>query len=268
MGDIPLSNKGHKAINIAVKAARLSGKEIRARFYGHKNVSVKSKNNFVSQLDILSEKIIIETLHDEFPDWPVISEESNPDAGSKGYTWITDPIDGTTNSIMGIPFIGINIALLNKDSIELGVTYDPLRNEMFTCVKGKGAFLNGKKIHVSKANSLKDAMIGSDLGYIAGRGKETLEIFNKLWWNVLTMRLTGSAALGLAYVACGRMGLYFHRSLYPWDIASGLLMVREAGGTVVDWELNDAGLRDKIIIASNKQLPGKFLEFLGPGTYK
>jgi myo-inositol-1(or 4)-monophosphatase len=266
MGDIPLSTNGCRAMDIAVKAARLSGEEIKAGFYGRKNIQVKSKNNFVSQLDLLSERIIIDTLGAEFPAWPVISEESSPKADSKGYAWITDPIDGTTNSITGIPFIGINIALLNKGEVQLGVTYDPLHNEMFTCVKGKGAFLNRKRIYVSGATKLKDAMIGSDLGYVPEKGKETLEIYNKLWWSVLSMRLLGSAALGMAYVACGRYGLYFHRSLYPWDIASGLLMVREAGGEVVDWDGNKAGYLSSGIIASNKDLPSKFLEFVGNKT--
>jgi myo-inositol-1(or 4)-monophosphatase len=264
MTEIPLSGKGHKAIDAAVKAARLSGKEIKARFNDRKNVQVKSKNNFVSQLDLLSERIIIDTLGSEFPDWPVISEESTPKGTSEGYTWITDPIDGTTNSITGIPFIGINIALLNKGEVELGVTYDPLRNEMFTCVKGKGAFLNKERIRVSRAVALKNALIGSDLGYVPEKGKETLEIYNKLWWSVLTMRLLGSAALGMAYVACGRFGLYFHRSLYPWDIASGLLMVREAGGDVVDWSGKKSNYRSPGIIASNRTLSGKFLDFVGP----
>jgi len=262
MNNIPLSINGSKAIDVAVKAARLSGKAIKKGFYQHKDIEVKSKNNFVSQLDLLSEQIIIDTVKSEFPDWPVISEESSPSYTGNNFTWVIDPIDGTTNSIRGIPFVCVNIALVNNDSIELGVTYDPLRNEMFTAVKGQGAFLNRKKISVSKNTSLKEALIGSDLGYVMERGKETLEIASRLWWSVLSLRFTGSAALGLAYVASGRLGIYYHRYLYPWDVASGILLIREAGGEVIDWESKSANYRSSGVIGSNAVLGKEFISFL------
>jgi myo-inositol-1(or 4)-monophosphatase len=233
------------------------------RFYSKKTVKHKSRGNLVTDIDTLSEKLILKILKDEYPDFNVLSEETNSLASVAGYTWIVDPLDGTNNYVFGIPNFCINIALANSNDILLGITYDPIRKEFFHAEKGKGAYLDDLRLHVSQVNLLKDSLLGFDLGYSDEQGKEMLDITGRLWGNVHCMRMMGSSALGLAYVACGRMSFYLHRYLYPWDIASGLLLVREAGGKVTDWQGNDANIQTQKIIASNNQITQQLFEYLG-----
>ena len=151
---------------------------------------------------------------------------------------------------MGLPPYYLEV----HGDVILAITYDPIKKEMFVGEKGRGAYLNDSRLQVSSLTVLQDALIGFDLGYNADRGSEMLVIAARLWGNVHCMRMIGSASLGLAYVACGRMNLYLHRFLYPWDIVSGVLLVREAGGQIVDWQGNPATLGSQMIIASNEQL--------------
>ena len=137
-----------------------------------------------------------------------------------------------------------------------------MRNETFYGLKGKGSYLNGKKIRVSTVKTLDKASVGVDLGYNAERSKDLLDIATGLWPKIHCLRLTGSSALGLAYVACGRFSLYFHKYLYPWDVASGLLLIREAGGEVKRYDGRPAAIDDAAIIASNRELLGEFLDWL------
>jgi myo-inositol-1(or 4)-monophosphatase len=167
------------------------------------------------------------------------------------------------NYVFGIPNFCVNIALVNNSDIVMGITYDPVRKELFNAEKDKGAYLNGLRTRVSQVSLLKDALLGFDLGYDEEQGKKILDIINKLWGRVHCMRMMGSSALGLAYVACGRMSLYFHRYLYPWDIASGILMVRESGGRVTNWQGNNVSFQAKEIIASDSSLSRQLFEFLG-----
>jgi Archaeal fructose-1,6-bisphosphatase and related enzymes of inositol monophosphatase family len=157
------------------------------------------------------------------------------------------------------------VALVKGEDILLGVTYDPVRGELFRTEKGQGAYLNASPIKVSKEGSLKASMVSLDLGYSQQCGSEVLDVASKLWWHVHSLRIMGSGSLGLAYVACGRLGLYFHRYIFPWDIASGILMIREAGGEVTDWQGKPAGFRATEIIASNHLLHREFLARFGQG---
>ena len=141
----------------------------------------------------------------------------------------------------------------------VAVTYDPNRDELFHSVRNGGAFLNGTKISVSNRTELKSSIIGIDMGYDAGRGKSLLGIMYDMWPDIHCIRLMGSAALGLAYVASGRLDLYLHKLLYPWDIASGLLMIHEAGGLVTDWQSKLATINSDMIVAGNKALCCDFL---------
>ncbi|MCX6001662.1 MAG: hypothetical protein NTY79_03905 [Chloroflexi bacterium] len=142
------------------------------------------------------------------------------------------------------------------------MTFDPLRNETFYSIKGKGAHLNGKKIKVADVKTLEMASAGVDLGYNTERSKDLLDIATGLWPKLHCLRITGSSALGLAYVACGRFSLYFHKYLYPWDVASGLLLVREAGGEVTGYDGKPASTDDAAIIAANTTLLGEFRNWL------
>ncbi len=231
----------------------------------HHQMQVKGKGNLVTEADLLSEKRIIAVILEEFPGHGILSEEAGSCKKGNEYIWIIDPLDGTNNYYFGIPFFGVNIALAKNSEIILGLTYDPMRNEMFHAINGKGAFLNRKKIHVSKLPSLDGAALGVDLGYQAERSIELLALAEKLWPHVHCLRLMGSSALGLAYVSAGRLSLYFHKYVYPWDIASGLLLVREGGGEVVTFEGRAVTTNDQQIIAANPKLINSFMKSIKRG---
>lgn len=189
-----------------------------------------------------------------------MAEESQAIEGTSGYTWVIDPLDGTRNYILGIPFFSLVIALAKGDDILLGVTFDPTRQEMFHAIRGEGAFLNGGPIKVSEKSEIEQALLGYDLGYVDEKASTAIEMILHLWPNVQGTRILGSAALGLAYAACGRLDLYFHHNLSPWDVASGILLTREAGGVITDKYTTPASLRSESIIASNAGLYGAFLK--------
>jgi len=257
---LPVSESGKTAAETACLAAQRAGKVLIERFYSSKKVKHKGIGNIVTEADTLSEKTILELLKSEFPGHSILSEETNSTTPVSGYTWIIDPLDGTNNYFFGIPHFCVNIALSDDRELLLGITYDPLKDELFKAEKGKGATLNGSPIHVSPVNSLNDSLLGFDLGYDAVQGKNMLDVANKLWGRVHCLRMMGSAALGLAYVACGRISLYFHRFLYPWDIASGILLITEAGGQVMGWQKQKIDLYSKQLIASNEMLCHQFIE--------
>lgn len=260
--DLPLTRNGRSAIEVAIHAAEEAGKVLLDHFYSEKEIKHKGKSNIVTEVDFLSEKLIVELLKKEYPDFNILSEESNSTTKLAGYTWVVDPLDGTNNYAYGIPFFCVNIALARDEDILLGITYDPLRQELFRAEKGKGAYLNDSKIQVFREKSLSGALLGFDLGYNIGQGRELLDIIAKLWGQVHCVRMLGSASLGLAYVACGRITIYIHRWLYPWDIATGLLLIPEAGGIVTDWQGNPVNLKDKQLIASNPTVHRDFMKHL------
>jgi len=263
MSNLPLAVSGKNTLEVASAAAQKAGEILLDYFGSVKQVKRKSQGNLVTEADILSEKFIIDFLKKEYPDFRVLSEESNSSTPINNFTWVVDPLDGTNNYTFGIPFFCVNIALVHDDDILLGITYDPVRGELFQAEKGKGAHLNGSQIRISTISALQESLIGLDLGYSHDRGKQMLDTVNRLWGQVHCVRLMGSSSLGLAYVACGRVSLYFHRYLFPWDIASGLLLVREAGGEVVDWQGRQAQLQDTELVASNPILQREFLQHFG-----
>jgi myo-inositol-1(or 4)-monophosphatase len=260
MPDLPHSLSGRRAVDIASSAASKAGELLVAHFGSVKQVKRKSQGNLVTEVDFLSEKLILDLLKKEYPDFGILSEESNSATPINGYAWVVDPLDGTNNYTFGIPFFCVNIALVLDEAVLLGVTYDPLRRELFKAEVGEGAFLNESPIQVSTISSLRESLIGLDLGYNHSLGKDMLETVSRLWGQVHCFRLLGSSSLGLAYVACGRISLYCHRYLFPWDIASGLLLVREAGGEVVDWQGKKANFSQTELIASNLELQHEFLQ--------
>ena len=259
---LPVSSHDKSAYAVAHYAAIEAGKILKARYGLHNDIKVKGKRNIVTEADLLSESKIISTIHDEFPGHAILSEESGDNMMKSEYTWIIDPLDGTNNYHFGIPFFCVNIALARQGEVVMGVTYDPMRNEMFHSVKGKGTYLNRRKVVVSDISQLSGASVGIDLGYVQERSQEMIAIAGRLWAQVHCLRLMGSSCLGLAYVAGGRLGIYFHKYLYPWDMASGILMVREAGGEVVNSHGKPATIKDNSIIASNSVLLDEFTRWL------
>ncbi len=247
-------------MEVSLEAAQRAGQIVRERFLTEKEVSFKGRADIVTDVDLAAEKVILELVRDEYPQFSILSEESNPIETDSPYTWVIDPIDGTRNFAEGIPHFCVVVALAKGGSITMGVTYDPIKEEVFTAELGRGAFLNGDPIAVSERQEIANCLLGFDLGYVDQKAGTALDLVRSLWPGFQTMRLMGSSALGMAYAAAGRIDLYFHHSLSPWDSASGLLLAREAGGNVVDRQGKDADLFTPSVIVSSQHLISRFLE--------
>ena len=227
----------HPMLNIAVRAARRAGSIINraALDGGGFEVRAKQRNDFVTRVDHAAEEAIIETVRKAYPDHAVLAEESGISAGQAEYQWIIDPLDGTTNFIHGFPQYCVSIAIRHRGALAQGVIYDPVKNELFTASKGRGAFLNDRRIRVSKCTRLDEALVGTGFPF-----KETarIELYTKQLKNIMQtaagVRRAGAAALDLAYVACGRLDAFWELGLSAWDMAAGALMIMEAGGLVAD----------------------------------
>ncbi|MDY6918099.1 MAG: inositol monophosphatase family protein [Chloroflexota bacterium] len=257
---MPPSRSGRGALEVATQAATAAGKLIMEHFHGEMRISYKpGRSNIVTDVDVLSEETIIGLLQDEYPDFGVIAEESDEIAPESPYRWVIDPIDGTRNYAHGIPHFCVSIALSDASDVVLGVIHDPVRGETFTGEKGRGPLLNGAAVAISERTSLEDSLVGFDMGYSAERGREMLKVAGALWPGVQSVRVMGSAALGLAYTACGRLDLYVNLSLSAWDLAAGILLVREAGGLVTEPGGTAAGLRSRSIVAANRSIHADFV---------
>ena len=256
---VPLGSSGSGALEVAVEAAGRAGKVLLDRFHGPREIRYKGPANPVTDADLMAEKACLEVLRDEYPDFGILSEESDPVEGRSGYTWVVDPLDGTRNYVTGIPHFAVVVALARGDDVVLGVTYDPMRNESFTADVGGQALLNGSPMSVSAKEEMADCVLGFDLGYASQRALHALSMVQTLWPGFMSLRLMGSSALGLAYAACGRVDIYFHHHLEPWDVASGLPLVAAAGGRIVDRHGAPARLRSGSVVASSPRLVDRFL---------
>ena len=248
----------HPMLTIAVRAARRAGSIINRAALGGGGLEVRAKqrNDFVTKVDQAAEEAIIETLRKAYPDHAVLAEESGA-SGQAEYQWIIDPLDGTTNFIHGFPQYCVSIAVRHRDSLAHGVIYDPIRNELFTASKGRGAFLNDRRIRVSKCTRLGDALVGTGFPF-----KETarIDLYTGQLKNIMAtasgVRRAGAAALDLAYVACGRLDAFWEMGLSAWDMAAGALMILEAGGLVSDLRGDDGYLdKGEIACATPKVFP-------------
>ena len=256
---IPTSASGASPLAVALDAALRAGDVIRDRFDTRKEINFKGPSNPVTDVDLLAEKSAVGFLREEYPDFGVLSEESEPIVTGSPYRWIIDPLDGTRNYVFGIPHVAVVVALARHGEVVVGVTYDPIRGEIFTAEKGNGAHLNATPISVSAKDNMDESLLGMDMGSTDEHALAALEVVRTLWKGTQGVRLMGSSALGLAYAACGRVDLYFHRRLSPWDLASGLLLVSEAGGRVVDRLGEPATLESNSVVASSPQLVDAFL---------
>ena len=258
--ELPRSQSDQTALAVCETAARRAGALALERFRTDVEVSLKGRANVVTDVDLASERLILDYVTGEYPDFGILSEESAPVAGAAPYTWVVDPIDGTRNFAEGIPHFCVVVAIADGDRVVAGVTYDPVRDELFAAQQGRGAYLNGERIAVSDRTDIGDAILGFDLGYDFDQAGRLLEMVAGIWPQVSGCRLMGSSALSIAYAASGRIDLYCHHSLSPWDIASGILLAREAGGQVLDRAtLRDANLFSPGLIISNPALVSQFL---------
>ncbi len=246
----------HPLMNIAVKAARSASKIIlRATDrLDTVKISEKSHNDFVTEADEQSEQEIINTIHDAYPDHAILGEESGK-SGKSDYTWIIDPIDGTTNFIHGHPHFCISIGVQFKNIIEHGLVYDPLRQELFTATRGTGAFLNDRRMRVAQRKQFAGSVIASSFGH---KNTKEIDVFLKILAAILPhaagTRRSGSSVLDFAYVACGRIDGLWGMNLAPWDMAAGSLIVKEAGGIVDDFNGDGNYMHTGSVIAGNANI--------------
>lgn len=264
---MPLSHNNRTASSVAEEVVRSAGGLILERFreaIGSNaktaiEVSRKAVNDLVTDVDLAAERIAIKILEGEFPDFGVLAEESGSRDGNE-FTWILDPLDGSRNFAYGIPQFAVSLALVKGRECLLGATYDPCRDELFMARRGEGAYLNGQPLRVSSVGTMAEAILALDIGPVDYRGKWILEMAHNLWPGVQAVRIFGSAALGLAYVASGRVHLYAHHQVSPWDITAGILMIREAGGVITDAQGEDASFENGVIVAGSRQGHQLFLE--------
>ncbi len=222
-----------EVVREAVLSAGSILKEAFGRFY--EGEIEKNKNDFVTEIDIQSERMIIDVLKEAYPEIGIMAEESEPE-GAEGVFWIIDPLDGTTNFVHGYPVMGVSVALFSEGEVVLGTVYDPLRGELFEAIKGYGAFLNGRKVSVSPVNDLSDSLLGTGFPFRVHEFMDDyLDVFRSLFLGCRGIRRAGAAVLDLAYVAAGRLDGFFELYLKPWDMAAGGLLVSEAGGEVTDF---------------------------------
>ncbi len=255
----------HPILNIAVRAARRAGSIInRAALEGGAlNVRSKQANDFVTQVDQASEQAIMETVRKAYPDHGFLCEESGRTAADAEVVWIIDPLDGTTNFIHGFPQYCVSIGVRARGALAHAVVYDPVRNELFTASKGRGAFLNDRRIRVAKTGRLNDALVGTGFPF---KELSRLDLYTRQLQTLMRtcsgVRRAGAAALDLAYVACGRLDAFWELGLSPWDMAAGALLIAEAGGLVGDLRGEQTFLDSGDITAATPKVYPALLEAL------
>ena len=226
-------------------------------------VEIKALNQLVSYVDINAEKQLVEQLSILLPEAGFITEENTSDKGSKAYNWIIDPLDGTTNFIHDVPVYSISVALAKGEEILVGVVYELGRKELFTAWKNGGAWLNGQPIRVSGENTLSKSLIATGFPYYDFQQMDAyINVLKELLKSTHGLRRMGSAAVDMAYVACGRFEGFFEYGLHAWDIAAGILLVKEAGGQVVDFKGGDDYLFGETIISGNAYIHKDLLKLI------
>ncbi|MGZ5651586.1 MAG: inositol monophosphatase family protein [Usitatibacter sp.] len=255
----------HPMLNTAVKAARKAGSIITRSSSDLDKLTVRRKqqNDFVSEVDQAAEDVIISMLREAYPDHGFLAEESCYRDRDAEFLWVIDPLDGTTNFLHGFPQYCVSIGLLHKGVPNQAVIFDPNRNELFTASKGVGAYLNDRRIRVSRADKIEDALVGTGFPF---KEKTHIDDYLRMLRNVMAtcqgVRRPGAAALDLAWVACGRIDAFWEIGLSPWDMAAGALLVREAGGLVGDLAGEDRYLDSGRIVAANGKIFASMLKLL------
>ena len=255
-------------INVAVKAARAAGSIINRAALDIESVRVSQKNanDFVTEVDHAAEQVIIETLLTAYPGHGIWAEESGSEHGAKDseFVWIIDPLDGTTNFIHGLPVYCVSIALAVKGKVEQAVVYDPTRNDLFTATKGRGAYLNDRRLRVSKRLRLSESLISTGFPFRPGDNFESyLAMMGEVMQRTAGLRRPGAAALDLAYVAAGYTEGFFELGLQPWDVAAGSLLVTEAGGLVGNFTGEANFLELGECLAGSPKVYGQLVSILG-----
>ena len=264
-----MSQSLHPMLNIAVKAARAAGSIINRAALDVERLTITAKgvNDFVTEVDQAAEAAVIETLLTAYPGHAILAEESGRQHGAKHseYLWIIDPLDGTTNFIHGLPVYAVSIALAFRGKIEQAVVYDPTRNDLFYASKGRGAFLNDRRLRVSKRIRLAESLIGTGFPFRKGDNfHRYVEMFEQVMQHCAGVRRPGAAALDLCYVAAGWYDGFFETGLNPWDVAAGSLLITEAGGLIGNFTGEADFLYQREAVAGNPKVYGQLVQLLAP----
>jgi myo-inositol-1(or 4)-monophosphatase len=258
-------------LNIAIKAARAGGAVINraALDVERLTITAKSHNDFVTEVDQAAEQVIIETLLTAYPGHGILAEESGRTHGAKDseFVWIIDPLDGTTNFIHGFPVYAVSIALAHHDQVQQAVVYDPTRNDLFCASRGKGAFLNDRRLRVSKRTRLRESLVGTGFPFRKGDDfGRYMKMFQAVMQECAGLRRPGAAALDLCYVAAGYYDGFFETGLSPWDIAAGSLIIQEAGGLIGNFTGEADFLYNREVVAGNPKVYAQLVQLLAPFT--
>jgi myo-inositol-1(or 4)-monophosphatase len=258
----------HPMINVAIKAARAAGSIINRAALDIESVRISQKkvNDFVTEVDHAAEQVIIETLLTAYPGHGIWAEESGKEFGAQDseFVWIIDPLDGTTNFIHGLPVYCVSIALAVRGKVEQAMIYDPTRNDLFTATKGRGAFLNDRRLRVSKRTELKGCLISTGFPFRENDDfAQYLSMMGDVMQKTAGLRRPGSAALDLAYVAAGFTDGFFELGLQPWDVAAGSLLVTEAGGLIGNFTGESDFLEQEECLAGAPRIYGQLVSMLG-----
>ena len=256
----------HPMLNTAIQAARKAGKMMLRSMdrLDLLQINTKQRNDFVCNIDTLSEKIIVDELLRAYPDHKILAEEGNyAQNQNSAFCWLIDPLDGTANFIHGIPHFCISIALQHVDKLEVGVVYDPVRDELFAATRGEGAQLNSRRIRVSNKQKLQGALLATGFPFREQYPfPKYIKQFASLFPHTADIRRAGSAALDLAYVAAGRIDAYWEGGLNIWDTAAGILLVKEAGGRVLDFQGGKHYMESGDIVAGTAELIGEMMNYI------
>ena len=247
----------HPMLHIAIRAARSAGNFIAKSFESNVDVTTEQKanNDYVTNIDREAEQIIISKIAQSYPEHSIIAEESGTVEGNDDFKWVIDPLDGTTNFVMGIPHFCVSIALLHRNKLDQAVVYDPLRNELFTASRGGGAQMNNRRLRVRQRKELAGTLLGTGLPYRDKTGSQLATAkMGAIHQQCGDVRSSGSAALDMAYVAAGRLDGYWETGLKPWDIAAGELLVKEAGGLVVDFGGGHSTMTSGQVVCGNPKI--------------
>ena len=266
-----MSQALHPMLNIAIKAARAAGAIInRASLdVDRLQVNTKAPNDFVTEVDHAAEAAVIDILLAAYPGHGILAEESGSTRGAphSEYVWIIDPLDGTTNFIHGLPTYAVSIALAFRNQVQQAVVYDPARNDLFFASKGRGAFLNDKRLRVSKRTRLADGLIGTGFPFRKGDDfTRYMKMLETMMRSCAGIRRPGAAALDLCYVAAGWYDGFFETGLSPWDVAAGSLLVTEAGGLVGNFTGDADFLHQREVVAGAPKIYGQMVTMLAPYT--
>ncbi len=259
----------NRHLYFAQELAQAAGAILLKRSKRHNEIRYKGRVNLVTSADMASQKYIIKTIENKYPEHSILAEEAAARERGSLYRWIIDPLDGTTNYAHGFPFYCVSIALEYRGEIKIGVVYDPVREELFTARFGGGARLNGRKIGVTSESRLTHALLATGFPYDIGATKEdNLDNYIFFARRSRGIRRAGSAALDLCYVACGRCDGFWELKLSPWDTAAAKLIVEEAGGRVTDFDGKKFSIYNRYIIASNGKVHNQIMKVLARKSQK